>query len=375
MTKSSDPAAMLTGHAARSICRQFQIDGEFAGFEPFERGHIHDTFVSSWRHADGTTCRYLHQRINHDVFHDVGGLMHNIEAISTHLCAKLGPPPTRCAFQALRLVRTDAGGAYLRDEAGWDWRTYEFLEETIAFDVCESPDRAFEAASVFGRFQSLLADIDVRNLRETIPEFFSPGARLRQLRKVLADDPVGRLASAQPEIAFALERAAMIEAVERRIRDRTLKQRVVHGDTKLNNVLFHEHTGKAVAVVDLDTCMPGWSLYDFGDLVRFTAARTLEDETDLDRVGTDLVLYRALVDGYLEHAAAFLSRHERELMPLAARVVTLTIGLRFLTDYLAGDHYFKTTRDLHNLDRCRVQFGMVADMERQRLAMEQGVRG
>jgi len=237
------------------------------------------------------------------------------------------------------------------------------VENTSSFDLCENPERAYEAARAFGDFQAQLIDLDVNELRETIPHFFSSTFRFTQFEDALDSDPRDRIQSADSEIQFAFARRAMTRVIEDHIKLGAFPRRIVHGDTKLNNVLFDNETGKAACIVDLDTCMPSYSLYDFGDLVRFTAATSSEDETDLARVGTNLELYRALVDGYLDSAGRFLTPIEVELMPFAARLVTFTIGLRFLTDYLSGDVYFKTERPLHNLERARVQFGMVKYME------------
>ena len=358
---------------ALEAAKGFRIRGELAGLRAFERGHIHDTFVSSWRNGEELR-RFLHQRINREVFRDVDGLMHNIRAITSHLAAKLGAPSDAEAFRTLQLVHAQDGGSYLVDSEGGAWRTYEYIEESESHDACESREQAFEAARVFGRFQELLSDIDVGGLRETIPNFFSSPYRLRQLTQAMDEDRAERVASVHDEIEFVRTRHSLIQSIDELLRDAVIPPRVVHGDTKLNNVLFHRETRAALAVVDLDTCMPGYSLYDFGDLVRFTAATSAEDEQDLDSVGTDLELYAALVDGYLEHAADFLTPRERELMPLAARLVTLTIGMRFLADHINGDVYFKTHREGHNLDRARVQFGMVAYMERHAKVMQDAVR-
>ena len=342
----------------RGVLADFALDGELVDFEPFHRGHIHDTFVSTWREAGGP-CRYLHQRLNDEVFRDVPGLMHNIEAVTGHLEAKLADDDD---FHTLRLVPTRTGCGYLSDERG-SWRTYHFIEDTESFDLCDSPARARSTARAFGRFQSLLLDLDVSRLRETIPFFFSTPYRLRQFDDALAAASHERRAAAADEIAFVQERRGMADVIEEHLSSGAIPVRVVHGDTKLNNVLFDHGSGRPVCVVDLDTCMPSYSLYDFGDLVRFTAATSEEDERDLSLAGMDLELYRALVAGYLETAGGFLTELERELMPFSARLVTLTIGTRFLTDFLAGDVYFKIARPGHNLDRARVQMRMVADME------------
>lgn len=350
-----------------AAARRFAIPGRLIELEPHHRGHIHDTFVSTFEEEDGTRRRYLHQRMNGTVFTDLSGLMHNVERV-TRFLAEQGE---RGELEALRLVETTDGAAWLREGDG-AWRTYHFVEGTTSYDECQGPDMAHEAARAFGGFQARLRGLPTSELRETIPRFFSAPHRLEQLEGARAADAVGRVKGAAAELAFVDERRDLVPAFDDRLADGRLPTRVVHGDTKLNNILFDVRTGRARCVVDLDTCMPGWSLYDFGDLVRFTAATSAEDETDLDRVGIDPELYRAIVAGYLQ-GADFLEREERALMPLAARLVTLTIGMRFLADHLAGDVYFKVARPGHNLDRARVQLAQVADMERQEAAMRAAV--
>lgn len=350
-----------------SVVKQFAIAGDLIDVKPLQRGHIHDTFVSSWALGD-ETIRYLHQRMNDKVFHDIPAVMHNIETVSRHLREKMAGNSTLDGFRVLDLVETDQQRSYLVDDSG-QWRTYNFIENTTTYDHCSGPDQAFEAAKAFGWFQSQLADLDAANLRETLPKFFSTPHRLQQFEDALAEDPRNRKSACKDDIQFAQTHREMAFVVDRMLKSGDIPIRTVHGDTKLNNVLFCDRTGRAQCIVDLDTCMPGYALYDFGDLVRFTAARTSEDEQDLDKVGTDLTLYRALVEGYLHGTRGSLSKGEIELMPFAARLVTYTIGLRFLADHLAGDVYFKVSRDNHNLDRARVQFRMVERMEEQADAM------
>ena len=350
----SDPLA-----AARAVLPRFSIPGDPVALAPFQRGHIHDTLVSTFRTPQGRH-RYLHQRINERVFTDVEALMHNVLEVTRHLETR--GEMTAGGLHVLRLVPTREGGSYLRHESGC-WRTYDFIEDTESFDRCVGPEQAYEAASAFGRFQACLRELDPAALRITIPHFFSAPHRLAQLDAARAAAVPERLAASAVELAFVEERRALVEVFDRLLADGRIPHRIVHGDTKLNNVLFDRRSGRAVSVVDLDTCMPAWSLYDFGDLVRFAAATCAEDERDLSLAGVDLDLYRALAEGYLAHAGAFLTPAEREHMPLAARLVTFMLGMRFLTDYLAGDVYFKTSRPDHNLDRARVQLTMVAQME------------
>ncbi len=348
--------------------RRFAIDGQLRSIESFDRGHIHDTYLSAWDVGEASPRRYLHQRLNDRVFHDLPCLMHNIEQVISHLDQKLTDTDDR-EFRVLRLIRTLDGLSWTREDSG-AWRTYDFIENTRSHDACHGPEEAFEAARAFGRFQFHLRDLDVGDLRETIPNFFSSPFRLRQFEEALSSDPLDRSAEVASEIRFVRERMGMVDVIEDHLRNGRFPLRIVHGDTKLNNVLFDNDTGRAVSVVDLDTCMAGWTLYDFGDLVRFTAATSAEDERDLDQVGMDVELYRALVDGFLDGAAGTLTSLERDLMPFAARLVTFTVGLRFLTDHIAGDVYFKTARSGHNLDRARVQFRMVERMEALEQAMQ-----
>lgn len=347
--------------------RQFDIPGELLSIDPFVRGHIHDTFVSSWRDDDGAQVRYLHQRMNTQVFPDVPALMNNIERVTGHLREHYGD------LRTLELVPTREAGSYFDHAEHGCWRTYGFLENTVSHDLCDHPELAFDAAHAFGSFQSRLSGLDPALLRETIPDFFSSPHRLRQLDAALAGDVVGRAARCVAELEFVQARRAQCSIFADLQKAGRVPTRIVHGDTKLNNVLFCTETDRPVCVVDLDTCMPGWSLFDFGDLVRFTAATCVEDEPDLGRAGMDLELYRALVDGYLDSAGDMLSDDEIAHMPEAARLVTLTVGIRFLADHLAGDRYFKVARERHNLDRARVQFRIVESMERQDALMRKAL--
>lgn len=358
-----DAANNLSGDAALRAgvaCRAFAIEGDVVDLTQFERGHIHDTWVSTFE-SNGSRRRYLHQRLNGVVFEDIPCLMHNIERITSFLETR---ERGENELQALRLVPTHDGAAWLVDAFGQAWRTYHFIENTKSLDVCEGPEQAYDAARVFAEFQSALAQLDVDSLRMTIPHFFSSPYRLQQLSAAARADVRDRVALAEPELAFVHSRYDLVPKIEDALRCGAMRRCVIHGDTKLNNILFDNDSGRAVAVVDLDTCMPGYALFDFGDLVRFTAASSEEDEVDPSKFGTDLEIYRAIVDGWRQGSGG-CSAFEVEMMPVAARLVTFTLGMRFLADFLAGDVYFKTSpsRPYHNLERARVQFGMVADME------------
>lgn len=356
---SAPPSPETALHPAATISAEFQIEGRLVAFEPLVRGHIHETFVSSFDQG-GVRRRYLHQRLNPRVFTDIPALMHNVAAVTAHLSRK---PVRAGGLEALELVPTRLERSFLVAPDG-PWRTYRFVEGTRSIDRCSGPEQAFAAARAFGCFLSDLADLPAGDLRETIPAFFSAPHRLRQFDDARASDPLGRAAGCAPELAFVAARRDLTRVFEDRLAAGTLPRRIVHGDTKLNNVLFDEHDGRARCVVDLDTCMPAWTLYDFGDLVRFTAASCPEDHPHPAEAAISLELYKALRDGFASGAERCLTAIERRLMPTAAKLVTFMIGLRFLTDHLSGDVYFRIHHPGHNLERARIQFALVADLER-----------
>lgn len=349
----------LSDSQVEAAIRLFDIPGHFEGAEELRRGHIHSTYVSTWGRPEGAT-RYLHQRLNAEVFRDIPALMHNVGLVTRHLAGSSEPG----AMEALQLVPAAETGADYALTPDAPWRTYHFIEGAESYDHPRDAEMAFTAASAFGDFQVRLATLDAGELRTTIPDFFDSEARLRQLEAAAAADVAHRRDSVARELSFVEARRGACSVMGDALRSKRIPARVVHGDTKLNNVLFDRSSGAPRCVVDLDTCMPGYSLYDFGDLVRFTAATCDEDEQDLTRAQIDPETFDALEAGYLEHAAGFLTPFERDHMGFSARLVTLTIGMRFLADHLSGDRYFKITRPGQNLDRARVQFALVADMER-----------
>ncbi|MFT7542319.1 MAG: N-acetylhexosamine 1-kinase [Gammaproteobacteria bacterium] len=380
MTSSSANTDSQEGGAGaplRAVLDRFALGGTLVGIEPLRRGHIHDTFLSTWEDKSAGSGagsergdqqrRFIHQRLNSQVFPDLDLLMRNISVVTEHIHRQVIAAESE-GFEPLQLVPTRAGQPYLQSDHG-NWRTYVFIERSESHDRCEGPEQAHEAARAFGWFQRQLLGLDSSELGETLPRFFSSPFRLEQFEAALAKAPEPLRLTASMAIEFALERREMVSVIDRDLRSGAIPRRIVHGDTKLNNILFDRDTGRARGIVDLDTCMPGYSLYDFGDLVRFTAATSAEDERDATLIGTDLALYSALSEGYLSMASSFLRPREIELMPFAARLVTFTIGLRFLADFLDGDRYFKTDRPEQNLDRARAQFGMVDFMERNRDAM------
>ena len=354
---------MQLPHDLRTVAHQFQIPGDYVAAEPYGHGHINDTYRSTFTHR-GAPVHYIHQRINHKIFQNPVGLMENIQRVTTHLQAKLAGTPN-ADRNALTLIPTRAGHSYWLDPTGNYWRTYIFIEQAQTYDAVESPAQTYAAARAFGRFQQLLADLPAPRLHDTIPNFHHTPKRYSQFERALAADVANRAQSAAPEIEFAQRLQPLTGA----LLAAGLPERITHNDTKLNNVMLDDATGDGLCVIDLDTVMPGLVLYDFGDLVRTSTSPAKEDERDLTKVTMQLPMFAALVSGYLSTAGAFLTPAERGHLVLAGKLITFEIGLRFLTDFLAGDTYFKVQRPGHNLDRCRTQFRLIESITQQEAAM------
>ncbi len=355
------------------IVRHFQLEGEYLDGAPYGSGHINDTFRTRWR-RDGREVPSLQQRINHRVFRDPARLMENVLRVTRHLAEKLsripGADPRR---ETLTVIPARDGRPCHVDAGGNTWRTYIFIEDARSYDICQGPEQAEEAARAFGRFQNFLADLPGGPLHETIPFFHHTPRRFEALEKSIEADVRNRALGARAEIEFALAHKGMTARVTDLLESGALPVRTTHNDCKLNNVLLDDGTGKGVCVIDLDTVMSGSALYDFGDMVRTFTPTAAEDETDLGRVGLRMDIFDALVRGYLREAT-FLVPEEIGLLSFAGPLITFTIGIRFLADYLQGDVYFKTHRPDHNLDRARVQFRMVAEMESREAEMQTLIR-
>jgi Ser/Thr protein kinase RdoA (MazF antagonist) len=361
-------------HDLAAIVSRFRTGGEFLDAAPHGAGHINDTYASRIRMPGGDLRRFIHQRINTRVFRRPDELMENIRRVTEHQAAKARASGRDADRRCLTLVAADDGRPFHIDAAGNWWRTYLFIEGASTYDVAERAEHLEAAARAFARFQRQLADLPPPRLHETIPGFHDTPHRLAQFRDALAADAAGRADGCRMEIDFALARAddaAVLVDLAARGR---LPERTTHNDTKLNNVMIDDRTGEGLCVIDLDTVMPGLALYDFGDLVRSGTNTGAEDERDLAKVDFDLGLFEAVVRGYLGEAREMLTPAEVDHLARAAELITYEIGLRFLADHLAGDVYFKTHRPGHNLDRCRTQFHMVAQMERRREEMERIVR-
>jgi hypothetical protein len=336
-------------------------------------GHIHDTYLATYAHA-GRAARYIHQRLNQRVFADPPALMDNIRRVTEHVRASLEREcVSDIARRVLTVMLTRDGQPVYVDNAGAYWRTYPYIERTRTYTTVASAVLAEQAASAFGRFVQLLADLPSPRLHETIPAFHDTPGRLRRLRQAAAADLCGRTAAVSADVEFALARASTASLLADLRSRGELTERVVHNDTKIANVLFDERTDEAICIVDLDTVMPGLVLHDFGDLVRSSVCAAHEDERNLARVQVRLEVFEGLVRGYLRSAGELLNERERALLPFAGTLVALEAGMRFLTDYLEGDVYFRIRRPQHNLQRARCQFQLVRSLEQQQSAMAAAV--
>ena len=344
------------------IAARFAVDGGVDRCERYGNGHINETFLVTAQ----TGRQYVLQRLNRGVFQDVPALMHNVGAVTAYLAERNADPR-----RSLHLVPTEAGAQFLLDEAGEYWRMYDYITGSICLEAAETPEDFYQSALGFGEFQRALADFPAAELAETIPQFHDTPNRYRQLREAMARDPLGRLRDVRPEVEFALAREEEAGKLMRQLTAGELPLRVTHNDTKLNNVLLDAATRRALCVIDLDTVMPGLTAFDFGDSIRFGAATAAEDERDLDRMEMSLKLYETFASGFVAACGGALTQAELASLPLGAKLMTLECGVRFLTDYISGDVYFRIHRPDHNLDRCRTQFKLVADMEKKEPRMRE----
>ncbi len=350
----------------KAVSEQFQYSGVWVDGIPYGTGHINDTYLVQWQ-INGSVAFNILQRINHLVFNNPPQLMDNIMRVTRHLQQRVHTDVGR--RESMAIIPTRNGQPYYRDGNGDFWRMYVFVKDAKTVDVCTNPAQAYEAARAFGDFQANLVDLPGGSLHETIPYFHHTPKRFEDLEDVIRLDPGNRATGVRREIQFCLARKPLASAITGLIAGGCIPERTTHNDTKINNVMLDNQTGEGVCVIDLDTVMAGCVLYDFGDMARTMSRSAAEDEQDLGQVGIDLVMFDALTRGYLEGTRSFLTPVEIEHMSVAGQVITFTIGIRFLTDYLLGDVYFKIHRPGQNLDRARVQFKMVESMEQQEKAI------
>ena len=335
--------------------------GEVQSAEHFGNGHINDTYLVQTKNQK----RYILQRINTRTFQDVEGLMENIHLVTGHIGRKVAQTGGDVQRESMSLIPSDRGLWYHKDNQGDCWRMFTYIEGSICLQKARNEQDLYECAAAFGKFQRQLEDFDAEQLSETIPHFHDTPKRLRDFEQAVQQDLLGRAQSVQREIEFVCRRKEDCAGMAGMLADGKLPLRVTHNDTKLNNVLLDSTTMQGLCVIDLDTVMPGLAANDFGDTVRFGANDCREDEQDQSRVHFLLPLYQVCVQGFLSQAGPALTEQEILTLPWGARLMTLECGIRFLTDYLQGDTYFKIEREQHNLDRARTQFTLVEQMEQQ----------
>lgn len=352
----------------------FAIAGEFLHCDTINSGHINLTFRAAYRREDGTTDRYIFQRVNDAVFPCPRDVMHNVEKVTNHIRWKMLRVLKTPFRQTLNLYSARGGRKYLEIPGSGFWRCYNCIKSTHTFDVAEHPRQAHEAARAFGAFQQLLCDMNPEDIHETIPFFHHTRKRFDRLMEAAAGDARGRLDSCRSELEFIRGREQYVDILTDLLEQGKLPVRIVHNDTKINNVMLDRKTDRAVCVIDLDTVMPGSILYDFGDMVRTMTSPAAEDEEDLSKTFLRMPMFEAVVKGYANAVKDFITPQEIAGLAFSGLLITLETGIRFLTDYLEGDVYFKTEKPHHNLYRARTQLRLVESMERQMPEMEECVR-
>lgn len=341
----------------------YDFGGQLVGAVRYGSGHINDTFVVHTQPGEDPCRRFILQRISSAAFKHPDEVMANIVGVTSFLGEKIKEAGGNPARETMSVWATKSGENFYTDSEGGAWRVYPFVEDTICLQKAETPELFAASARAFGKFQRMLKDYPADTLYETIPKFHDTEDRLAKLKAAVAADVMGRVKEVGPELKFVQEREADCSVALSALRDGRLPLRVTHNDTKLNNILIDRESGEGICVIDLDTVMPGLSINDFGDSIRFGANHSAEDERDLTKVNFDLGLFDVYAAGFLEGAGGALTETELDYLPWGAKLMTLECGIRFLTDYLEGDHYFRIHREGQNLDRCRTQFKLVSDME------------
>ncbi len=372
------PEKLTEGPIAERIARigdLFAVSGDFLYGEELRNGHINTTYRACYRSEDGQEDRYILQRINEYVFKDPAQVMRNVEKVTRHITWKLLRRRRDAAGQTLNLFPARGGRNYIvLPEEGGMWRCYNNIEGTHTYDVVENTRQAYQAGFAFGSFQDLICDMNPEDIRESIPDFHNTPKRYADLLKSAEADVMGRAAHCQAELELLKSWENRYSRIVDMMATGEIPTRITHNDTKINNVMLDEETDDAVCVIDLDTVMPGSVLYDFGDMVRTATCMAQEDEEDLSKVKMEMPFFESLAEGYLDAAHGFLTQKEVEFMPFAGWLITTEIGIRFLTDYLDGDLYFRTSKPEHNLIRARNQFKLAQSIDAQTISMGKYVR-
>ena len=360
------------GYNLKEIFEYFEADGTFLKGEPYGSGHIHDTFRIET--AETSKDDYILQRLNNRIFKNIPELQHNIERVTVHLRNKLSSiPGSDIKRECLQLIPSREGKTWIVDNDGNFWRMYIFISNHHSYNIVDSPDKAFEGGKAIGRFQAMLSDMPGGPLFETIPAFHNIEKRLEAFLTKVKENPAGRVDSVKEEIDQIMRRTEEMKIILRLGKEGKIPLRITHNDTKFNNILLDENN-KALCVIDLDTVMPGYVHYDFGDAIRTAANTASEDEDDLSKVRMDINLFKAYSEGYLSETIETLNDIEIEYLAFAPQLITYTIAVRFLTDFIDGDNYFKIHHKLHNLQRTRAQLRLVMSMEEQYEEMRRIIR-
>ena len=347
----------------KSVVPHFRFEGRYEDCMEIESGNINATYHLVYRLPDGAAREYLLQRINSYAFKDPQAVMRNIQLVSDHIRAAYEAQGVDSSRRMLRVIDTTEGGPLYRGEGDSYWRAYNYIDHATAYDQVTKPAHFYEAGCAFGEFQRMLTDFPASQLVETIPDFHNTLKRFYTFVASVAADRVGRVKEVEPEIEFFFDRRRMMSSIVRELDEGRLPVRVTHNDTKINNVMIDDVTDKAICVIDLDTVMPGSALYDYGDAIRSGASTAAEDETDLDKVALDMNLFELFTRGFLSKVSGILTPLEKKLLPVSIKIITCELAMRFLTDYIDGDLYFRVRSPEHNLIRARNQMKLLSDIE------------
>lgn len=355
--------ALETMNRIEKVASHFQFEGTLVEAQPYGNGHINDTYLLTFEIGKMGYMSVILQRMNVNVFPHPVEVMENVMGVTSFLREKIenaGGNPYR---ETLNVIPAKDGKPYYKESDEDYWRSFVFITEAFCYDTVERPEDFYESAVAFGHFQNMLSDYPAEELHETIKNFHNTKSRFTDFKKAVEEDVAGRACEVQEEIQFVLDREADAGFFTDLIEKKEIPIRVTHNDTKLNNIMMDSKTGKGICVIDLDTVMPGLSVFDFGDSIRFGASTGAEDEKDLSKIWCSMELFDIYTKGFIEGCGGKLTKKEIEMLPMGAKIMTYECGMRFLADYLQNDIYFKTSRPEHNLDRARTQFKLVADME------------
>ena len=365
---------MINDGKFKKLISNFKFKGKFVKSNCHECGHINDTFILDFEDEKNNGFKYVLQRINCDIFKCPEELMENIKHVTKHISDKVKEANGNPLRETLNLIPTVDGKTYFITEDGNYWRAFNFIDGASTYQIVENPKHFYTCGKALGKFQKQLSDFPVSDLYETIPDFHNTAKRYRDFLEAVNEDKANRVKDIGSEIDFIMSREKETSILVDMIDSNELPLRVTHNDTKFNNIMIDDNTGEGVAVIDLDTVMPGLALYDFGDSIRSGATTALEDEVDLSKVNFDIGLFEQFTKGFLEEVGECFTENEIKYLAFSAKLITFECGMRFLTDYINGDTYFKIQRENHNLDRARNQFKLVSDMEEQMEEMDKIVR-